>query len=464
MRSAAAAADQLLRWGGPAVTSAAALFCAVALPAAGGSTAVGADLVLPRDAARTIVGPPFAAGFPRSTHVTNVGDVDGDDRPDLLVANRQGHGGSEVRSNLLFGGNGPKLTRLPASGRSGFSIPGLAAAAGDVNGDGHADLVGCATGRQHAVSILFGRAGRRPAVAGSFRIVNVSGCPRGAGDVDGDGLDDLIVDRFDGEGVQAAVVFGSRQPVTVNSAKPGANGFRIKAKQNPPVWFSPVGDINGDRRADLVIDPATRAARVRVLFGARRTGTIDPGQLRLPTIVGLGPWRGTVGSAGDVNGDGIADLLIGDRRLKPSVPVAGRACVIFGKRGLWPAGRSCDGRGGVVIAGAPKTSDFAANSGPAGDLDGDGYGDLWVSAPSERIPGADFGGGAVYIVYGRRAAERIDVASDPRVVRITAAPKLGESLGFSVAVAGDVTGDRRADVVVGGSYSGKAWIVPIPTS
>ena len=333
-----------------------------------------------------------------------------------------------------------------------------------MNGDGHADLVGCAIGGQHAVGILFGRAGRRPAAARSFRIETISRCPRSTGDVDGDGLDDLIVDGFDGEGVQATVVYGSRQPATVNSAKPGANGFRIKAMKNPPVWFSPVGDINGDRRADLVIDPATRAARVRVLFGARRTGTIDPAQPGLPTIAGLGPWRGTVGSAGDVNGDGIDDLLIGDRRLKPGVPVAGRACVIFGKRGRWPASRSCDGRDGIVISGAPRTSDFAAYTGSAGDLDGDGYGDLWVSAPSERIPGADFGGGAVYIVFGRRAAGRIDVANDPRVVRITSAPKLGESLGFSVAVAGDVTGDRRADVVVGGYYSGNAWVVPVPTS
>ncbi len=115
-----------------------------------------------------------------------------------------------------------------------------------------------------------------------------------------------------------------------------------------------------------------------------------------------------------------------------------------------------------MIDGAPKTSDFAGNVGSAGDLDGDGYGDLWVSATSERIPGSSFGGGAVYIVYGREAAGRINVASDPRVVRIAPTPKLGEILGFSVAVAGDVTGDRRADLVVGGYYSGKAWVLSVP--
>ena len=109
-------------------------------------------------------------------------------------------------------------------------------------------------GEKNVVSILFGRTGRRPSAANGFRIVSSSSCPRAAGDVDGDGLDDLIVDASDGEGAQATVVFGSRQPRTVDAARPGVHGFRINVKKNPPVSFSPVGDINGDRRADLVID------------------------------------------------------------------------------------------------------------------------------------------------------------------------------------------------------------------
>ena len=461
MRSPSAAVGAPLRWRRLSAASAIIAVCAVVLPAGGGSTAVGGDLTVPLDAARTIDGPAFAAGFPRSTTVTNVGDVDRDGRPDLLVVNTQGHGGDAVRSNILFGGSWPKLTRLPASGRSGFSIPGRAAAAGDVNGDGHADLVSCTLPAQAAVSIRFGRAGRRPAAPRSFRITNIGDCPRSAGDVDGDGRDDLIVDGPDGA---AAVVFGSSRPATVDARKPGKNGFRIEAKKSRSSWFAPVGDINGDRRADLVIDPAPKARRIRVLFGARRTGVIDPGKPGLPEIIGLAALRGTITSAGDVNGDGVDDLLVGDRRGDPRVGAAlgGRACVVFGKRGRWPARSSCDGRAGIVIDGAPKTSDFAGNVGSAGDLDGDGYGDLWVSATSERIPGSSFGGGAVYIVYGREAAGRINVASDPRVVRIAPTPKLGEILGFSVAVAGDVTGDRRADLVVGGYYSGKAWVLSVP--
>ena len=446
----------------PAAATAVLAF-ALLVPSAGRPTvAAGGDLAIPRDAARTIVGPNFAAGFPRSTAVTNVGDVDGDKRPDLLIMNTQGHGGDQVRGNLLFGGDWPKLTRLPASGKRGIRVPGFAGAAGDVNGDERADLVSCGIGGRRP-SILFGRAGRRPPAERGFGIATSSGgtCPRGVGDVDGDGFDDLIVDGPRGT---AAVVFGRRPPTAVNPERPGANGFRIEAKKSPPVWFAPVGDLNGDRRADLVIDPAYQAKRVLVLFGKRRSGTVDPGGPGLPAIVGLGAWRGTIASAGDVNGDGVGDLIVGDRRAGPnSARTGGRACVILGRRGRWPATSACDGPRGVVIEGAPKNADLGAHVGAAGDLDGDGLGDLWVSAPSEQIAGSDFGGGAVYVVYGRRAARRIDLANDPRVVRIAATPKLGENLGYSVAVAGDLTGDRQADIVLGGDLLGNAWVVSVPT-
>lgn len=448
----------------PVSVTAVALVGAALLPAVAGSAAGGRDLVVPRDAARTIAASNFASGMPRATTVTNVGDVNGDKRADLLVVNTQVHGGSDVRSDLLFGANLQKLTRLPVSGRKGFPVRGTVAAAGDVNGDGRADLVSCiVVAGKEVGTILFGRAGRRPATAGGFRITNASRCPRRAGDVDGDRIDDLIVDGYEGEGVNATVIYGSRRPVSVDAARPGPNGFRIDAKKNPPFWVSPVGDINGDRRADLVIDPAYRATRVRVLLGARRAGTVDPGKPGLPTITGLGWFRGSITSAGDINGDGIDDLLIGDTRYKPNAaPVGGRACVIFGKRERWPTSTpGCDGHGGIVVEGASNTAQFADYAGSAGDIDRDGYDDLWVSAQSEQIPGLDFGGGAVYIVYGQKFAGRINIGNDARVVRIIPTAKVGEQLGSSVAVAGDLTGDRYSDVVIGGNLSGNAWVISL---
>ena len=407
--------------------------------------------MVPRDAVRTIVGPAFAAGFPRSTNVSSAGDVDGDRRPDLLVTSVQGHGGDQVRSNLLFGGSWPTLTRLPVSGRRGFPLPGIASAAGDVNGDRHADLVSCATGREPR--LLFGRAGRRQPALRGFRIVGAGSCPRAAGNLDGDGFDDLIVDGPRGT---ATVIFGRRTPLTVDPERPGTKGFRIAAKTSPLVWIAPVGDLNGDGRDDLVLDPAPQAKRLLILFGGRRSGTVDPGGRRLPAIVGLEGSRGTT-SAGDVDGDGIGDLIVGDPR---GARTNGRACVILGRRGAWPAATPCGGARSILIEGAPPKAGLGAYVGAAGDLDGDRLGDVWVSAPSEPIAGSDFGGGAVYVVYGRKSARRIDLAGDPGVLRIAAAPDLQENIGFSVAVAGDLTGDGRADVVLGGDLRGRAWVVP----
>jgi hypothetical protein len=141
------------------------------------------ELELPRDAAVTIVGASFAAGFPRSTHVDAVGDVNGDRRPDLLVANHQGHGGDAARSYVVFGGSWPARLSLSALGARGFRTADVVEPAGDVNGDGRADLIAC--GRTTA-RILFGRTGRRAAAPGAgFRLTGAT-CASRAGDIDGD--------------------------------------------------------------------------------------------------------------------------------------------------------------------------------------------------------------------------------------------------------------------------------------
>ena len=418
---------------------------------------------IPGDTVGTIVAPAFARGFPRSTQVINAGDVDGDGRSDVLVTNTQGHGGDEVRSSLLFGGTWPKLTRLPAGGSRGFTVPGIAAVAGDVNGDGRADIISCGIDGTRA-KILLGRADRRPAVESGFRAERSRGCPRGIGNVDGDRFDDLIIDQARG----ATIVFGRRSPGVVDPARPGANSVRVDTSERE--FIVPVGDLNGDSRADLVIDPSFRSRRILVLFGRRRSGTFDLGRRRLPAIVGLEPAQRVIASAGDVNGDRVGDLIIGESVGGAAGASGSRACVVLGRRGTWPSTTSgCTGPRSIVIRGAPTNAGLGGNVGSAGDLDHDGFGDLWVAAPNERIAGSNWGGGAVYVVYGRGDVRRIDVGTDPRVVRLAAAPDLGESIGMvagygsAAASAGDLTGDGRADIVLGSDLSGTAWVVSNPT-
>ena len=135
---------------------------ALVVPASGRPVATtGAELEVPRDAATTIAGPVFTVGFPRSTGLVAVGDVNRDGKRDLLVTNTQGHAGDQVRGNVLFGGSWPTSIRLPARGTRGFPLSGIAAASGDVNRDGYDDLVSCAMVRTSA-RVLFGRPGRRP--------------------------------------------------------------------------------------------------------------------------------------------------------------------------------------------------------------------------------------------------------------------------------------------------------------
>jgi FG-GAP repeat len=433
---------------GRASITVAAVSLALLVPAAGRPGHAGdRALDVPRDAVATIVGPVFAPGFSRSTVVESAGDVNRDGKPDLLFRNVQGHGGDATRQYVLYGGRWPSVVRLPIAGALGFRVRGAgAAAAGDVNGDRYADLVSC-TGNE--ATVLFGRPGRRAPVDRGLRVS--AGCPERAGDIDGDGRDDLLLQTQSTPHVVAGVVFGCRPPAVVDARRPGRGGFRLEVHGRPFARVAPVGDLNGDGREEFVVDEAPRSPRLTIVFGRRRSGTVDSRRPGLPAIVGAGILRGTIASAGDVNGDGVDDLVIGIR--------GRRACVILGRRGRWPATTACGGAQSIVVDGAPPESDLGFAAGTLGDLDGDGYGDLYVSAPGEQVPGADFGGGAVYLVYGRADARRINLGTDARVIRIRAARDLGDTIGFSVTGLGDLTGDGVNDVVLGGSQLGDGWVV-----
>src|SRR5687768_11686744 len=99
----------------------AASLCALGLEGAGAESSLRQgvsdrlELQVPRDAHVRILGPTFAPGFPRAALVARAGDVNGDGKPDLLVANLQGHGGDQAHSFLLFGGSWPRTVRLPTA-------------------------------------------------------------------------------------------------------------------------------------------------------------------------------------------------------------------------------------------------------------------------------------------------------------------------------------------------------------
>ena len=223
------------------------------------------------------------------------------------------------------------------------------------------------------------------------------------------------------------------------------------------------GDVNGDGRPDLVVgadgaDPHDRAqaGSAYVVFG----GDVEPG------ILGQGPgfridgpaeldflgWD--VAGAGDVNDDGLDDVIVGAPKTDVHGGETGSAFVVFGKTTTTAVDTLSLGAGGFRIDGA-QPGDLAGSSvGPAGDVNGDGFDDVLVGAPNAS-PQNRQGAGAVYLVYGKATSTTVDLtafgSSLPGLVagyRIDGAQANSET-GGALDGGRDVNRDGVPDAVIG---------------
>jgi FG-GAP repeat protein len=214
-------------------------------------------------------------------------------------------------------------------------------------------------------------------------------------------------------------------------------------------------------------------AAALALPSAVQASTIDlasaPGTIRVDGASRDDQLGEAVANAGDVNGDGIPDTIVGVRNADPAGRTdAGSADVLYGGQSLIGVDLRHLGSAGFRIDGA-ATQDHAGTSvARAGDVNGDGIGDVIVGAP-----GANSVAGSAYVIYGRGTADpgNVDLAEitttqSARGMRIDGAVA-NDDAGAAVAGGQDLNGDGQSDIIVGAPlaanngrfHSGSAYVV-----
>lgn len=291
---------------------------------------------------------------------------------------------------------------------------------GDINGDGFDDIVvGSRTDNMNG--LYSGSARVFSGVDGSVLFHAVGSGPfayfgdsvNGAGDVNNDGFDDIIVGApgFPFANGQATVYSGLNGTILYTIVG-GSVGFTVGSE------VGHLGDINNDGFDDFVVG-ALSSGEIRVYSGLN--GSV------IHTFFGMHPndkFGRSLANAGDVDGDGVNDLLVGI----PHYNAFKGAAQVF------------SGANGAIIhtfIGANNNDEFGMSVSGAGDLNNDGFADVLVGVPGDD--GAGTRSGRVLAFSGIDGSTILQIDGDP----------FGHSFGAEITGGGDVDGDGFEDILIG---------------
>ncbi|MDP2313453.1 MAG: MopE-related protein [Pseudomonadota bacterium] len=281
------------------------------------------------------------------------------------------------------------------------------------------------------------------------------------GDIDADGFDDLVVATMyaDGYNGGAYVLYG---PIAAGTATLDDAGYRIRgARATYAAGRSiGVGDVDGDGFEDVAVGAPDGTDKEWIMFGPI-TGDVDllDAEILYEGVVNSEAGHGS--DLADVNGDGVADAVIGAYEDATGGYAAGTVFIDYGplSAGTYDLADDTDAQLIGEVASAYAGRYIRAGE----DVDGDGMGDILAAAPYANSAGPY--SGTAYLVYGGVTGD-LDLGSADGIL-------LGEGPGDYAGeelTLGDVDGDGLADVIVGsyngaaGSYAGAAYVVYGPAS